>query len=78
MITELDYALKWSWIRLMQGCRNPVFIWVAQYYSPGSRRIHALGLITEQIVRQIRHIYTITYSCIYTRQNTIPGTYRTN
>ena len=32
-----NYALKWSWIRLMKGCRNTIFMWVAQYYSPGNR-----------------------------------------
>ena len=43
MTNELTMALKCSWIRLNEGCRNPVFILVGQYYSPGNRRIHALG-----------------------------------
>ena len=41
---RVNNAHKWSWIRSMKGCRNPVsYIGVTQYYSPGNRRVHALG-----------------------------------
>ena len=42
MTYELTIALKWLWICLKKGCCNPVLNkW--QCYSPGNRRIHALG-----------------------------------
>ena len=53
---------------------------VAQYYSPGNRRIHALGTPRNGIgisgTTSRLHTSDLTYSCRYTQQNRVPGTRR--
>ena len=73
-----NYALKWLWICLNKGCRNLVFILVAEYYSQaiGNPR-NGIGISGTRHDQQIiQMLYKITYSSIYTQQNTVPGTYK--